>query len=691
MKIIDMVFGTPFGAVIYFLYQITNSYGLAILLFALFVRIVIFPITMLAQKNSIKLLKLQPKLNQMKRWYGGDKERLSEEQYNLFKQEGYRPLWGVVPLLIQLILLMGVLQVMYNPLQYIVRLDQGVIDVLAQTFRGLYSTTGGAQEQLQIMEAVHQHLPAFQSAMMHVPYGEAILQSILNTDLWFLGVNLGAVPSFLNPSLELLIPFLVLIAMLLMCVVQCIISPGAISQGRKTNLWFVITTVGILFYFTAVTPTGVGLYWIGYGLLGVVSLLLLNVLYNPKKLAGEAIVAIRADRKTPAQIKEEKAKNKELSAWEKKDAARFVSAKKQLVFYAISGGQYKYYKNYIEYILENSDISIHYLTNDPKDALFNQKNERLIPYYAGQRKMISLLLKLDCDIMVTTVQDLQSYHMKRSIVRDDIEYIYVFHGLGSTHLMARETAYDNFSTVFCVGPHQVKEIRRREELASLPRKNLVKTGYGLYDQLVLSVKELLDGKQEGVEKKPRILIAPSWQEDNILDTCIDKMLDALLGKGVQIYIRPHPQYTRMFPERLEELKERYGHREEEIVFDLDFSSSDSIFLSELLITDWSGIAFEFAYCTLKPCVFINTPMKVMNPNYEQFGLPVLDIVLRDKVGVSIDLDNLDEIGDSVARMLEEKDAYKKQIQQVVEEYIFYPGRSGEAGGKYIIYKLSSEK
>ena len=145
-----------------------------------------------------------------------------------------------------------------------------------------------------------------------------------------------------------------------------------------------------------------------------------------------------------------------------------------------------------------------------------------------------------------------------------------------------------------------------------------------------------------VNDKPRLLIAPSWQADNIMELCISDMVEVLLGKGYYIVIRPHPQFIRMFPEHIAAFKERYSEylSSEEIKLELVFSDNKSVFLSDVVITDWSNIAFEFSYCTLKPCIFINTPMKVMNPNYKQYGLEVLDFSLRDKVGVSIDVDNI---------------------------------------------------
>jgi YidC/Oxa1 family membrane protein insertase len=475
------------------------------------------------------------------------------------------------------------------------------------------------------------------------------------------------------------------ITSLIFCLVQNVFSPGALGQSKGTKYGFTIFTVTFSFYFTFVTPAGVGVYWTAGNILGIAVLLILNSLYSPQKLAGEALEKIKASRKTPAQIREERRRNKALLIREKFDTAKFRSAKKQLVFYALSGGQYKFYKHIIEYLLENSSTKIHYLTNDPNDAVFRLNNPQFIPYYASEKKTILLMLRLDTGIMVTTVPDLQNYHMKRSAVRDDIEYINIPHGLDSRHLTARETAFDHFDTVFCVGPHQTAELRRREELANLPRKNLVKAGYGLYDQLIITYA----GLTKKSNNKPKILIAPSWQADNILELCIDNMLKALVGQGFTIIVRPHPQYIRMFPDQMEALTARYSNytADSEIIFELDFSGNDSIFSSDILITDWSGIAFEFSYCTLKPCIFVNTPMKVMNPNYEKYGLEVLNITLRDKLGIVIDVDDLAGLNEVVTRLITEKTKYKEQIEQIVRQYLYYPSQNGEAGGKYIMQQI----
>ena len=663
MELINTIIGVPLGYIIYFAYRLTNSYGLAIIFFAVLVKIVLFPIMILAHKNSIRLLKLQPSLNVIKRRYAGDKECLNEAQYELFSKEKYSPLVGLLPLFFQLFLIMGMLQVMYHPLQHMLRLPPDTIAKIVQVVRNTYPDQGGFAPQLRALESVHAYL-----------------------ELSFLGFNLGVVPSIMRPSIELLVPLASGLVALAFCMVQNAISPGALSQSRCTYIGLTIFTVGLSLYFAFALPVGVGLYWTVGNFTAIGVVMLLNLIYPPKKLAAEALAYLEATRKTPEQLREDKLLEKDLRKRERADAARFKTAKKQVVFYAISGGQYKFYKTIIDYLMEHSDIVIHYLTNDPKDVVFNRQHPQLFPYYAGQQKTISLMLKLNTDIVVTTVPDLQNFHMKKSIVRDDVEYIYTFHGPTSTHLVYREKAFDYFDTLFCAGPHQVAEVRRRESLANLPRKKLVKVGYGLYDQLTASYESICGH----VNERLRILIAPSWQEDNILDVCIVSMLESLSGQGYDVIVRPHPQYIRLFPEHIESLQERFTQADRSIIFELDFSSNESIFTSDLLITDWSNIGYEFAYCTLKPCIFINTPMKVMNPNYKQYGLEPLDITLRDKIGLAIDIEDTGELSKTVAHLLSCKDSYKNQIEETVQQYLYHPGRSGEAGGLYIIKQLEAK-
>jgi len=106
-----------------------------------------------------------------------------------------------------------------------------------------------------------------------------------------------------------------------------------------------------------------------------------------------------------------------------------------------------------------------------------------------------------------------------------------------------------------------------------------------------------------------------------------------------------------------------------------------------VITDWSSIAQEFSYATKKPSLFINTPMKIMNPEWDLLPLVPLDISLRDELGVSIDTDKLDTLADAVAELLSKSKKYRENITAILERNIYDIGDGARSGGNYLIARI----
>ncbi|NLA81477.1 MAG: hypothetical protein GX849_01340, partial [Clostridiaceae bacterium] len=109
------------------------------------------------------------------------------------------------------------------------------------------------------------------------------------------------------------------------------------------------------------------------------------------------------------------------------------------------------------------------------------------------------------------------------------------------------------------------------------------------------------------------------------------------------------------------------------------------------ITDWSSIAQEFSYATKKPSLFINTPMKILNPEWEEIPIIPLDISLRDQIGLSVDPGDLDQLADLVAGLLADKAGYEDRISRLVSRNIFDVGDGARAGGAYIIQALENKR
>ena len=356
------------------------------------------------------------------------------------------------------------------------------------------------------------------------------------------------------------------------------------------------------------------------------------------------------------------------------------------MIYSEGSGYYKYFKNIIEYLLEHSNLIIHYVTNDPGDRIFEMAKEQtqIRPYYISEKKAITLMMKMDADMVLMSTPDLENYHLKRSYVRKDVEYIFTNHGIGSDNLTLRTHALDHFDTIFCVGPHIVEEERALEKLYNLPAKNLVETGYCLIDDMDENYAKM--EKTENAVKT--ILVAPSWQQDNLLDSCLDELLDGILDKGYRVIVRPHPQYVRIYSAKMNRILEKYKTRfSENFMIETDFSSNVTVYSADLLITDWSNIGYEFSFTTYKPTLYINTPMKVMNPEWEKIDVVPIDIRIRDQLGASIDLDKMNQVGEVVDKLIQNTVEYHETIAQLKKETFYNLGRSGEVSGQYILTRL----
>lgn len=500
---------------------------------------------------------------------------------------------------------------------------------------------------------------------------------------------LSAYPSQ-RGGITLLMPFAAGASALILGLAQNHINPLQREQNQFSQWITNGMSIAISLLLGAFVPMGVGIYWIASNLFTILQQLLLNKIMPAEKYV---------DYVDLAKSKEELAGIDNLSAGvskedrrrEKADYKRFFSiANKHLVFYSEKSGFYKYFRDVIEYLLAHSNIVIHYITSDPKDAIFQKAKDepRIKPYYIGEKRLITLMMKMDADIVVMTMPDLDNFHIKRSYVRKDVEYIFMFHWITSTHMIIREGAFDHFDTVFCPGPFHVKELRKAEEVYQTPKKNLVETGYGLIETLERQYQAMEHREHEN----PQILIGPSWQPDNIMDSVIDQLLTLLTDGDYRVIVRPHPEYIKRFPQKMAKFQQRYADKlGVAFTLELDFSSNASVYESDVLITDWSSVGYEFAFATGKPVLFIDTPPKVNNPNYEKLSIPPLDLTLRGRVGKALRLDELDKTAEAVKNMLIHKEDYREEILLCRRELLPQYGRSGEIGGKYILSRLVKPK
>lgn len=660
-----------FGIVMKWCYLAVRSYGLSIIVFTVFTKLVLFPISLITQKNSIKMAQMRPELDALKTKYVDDKDKYADEQLALYKRMKYHPLLDMIPLLCQIVIVLGLVGVMYRPLTYILGVGSHEISVMKDWLDSLGITNLGDSYQLEIIRKIQTGDSSIAGVM------QSTIDSVNGFDMHFMGLNLSERPSLHSNYILLIIPFLSGVSAWLMCVVQNRINVLQLYAGRLNKIGMTVFMIAFSTYFAFLVPSGVGIYWICGNLFAIPSMYLTNLVIPPKKYIDMDYVRIVNET-----AKQKEKYQRQYGRIERKYYKQFEHTEgKRLVFYSEGKGFYKYYAPIIDYLIEKSEYIIDYVTSDPEDPILDDSTGRIRPYYVAQDKyLIPLFMKLDCDICVMTMPDLEKYHIKRSKVRDDIEYIYVFHGMGSSALTLRKGALDNYDTLFCVGEDSVIEIRQMEELYGTRRKTLVETGYVLLDQMITEYNE------DKSNNDKTVLIAPSWQPDNIIDVCIEEMLDILADTKYKVVVRPHPQQVRHEKQRFEDMVEKYKIYEN-IEIQTDFSSNFTVMNADLIITDWSDIAFEYAFTTLKPVLFIDTPMKVMNSDYDKIEIKPINIALRNVIGESLAVEDIGELNAVISRLIADRDKYHDIIKKTRAEHIFNIGKSKILSGKYIMKVL----
>ena len=667
--------GFALGWIMKLCFNLTGNYGISIILFTFVTKIFLFPVSILTQKNSIKMIKMMPEENALKIKYIDDKDKLADERLALYKKYKYNPFVSLIPLIIQIPLVLGLVYVVYHPLNFTLQFDNAVISQLKDWLTAI-SPEIAAQEnsyQLEIISQIKHGVIPDSLAL------SSAVQSIQQLNMQFLGLDLSLTPSFKENYILLLVPILSGVSAWLMCDIQNRINVLQVTQGTLNKVLTTLFMIAFSTYFAFFVPTGVGLYWIFGNLFAIPSMFLLNVVIPPKKYVDYDYLLKMNEKR----IEEEKI-HKQYNAREKEDYKKFFANDNvKLVFYSEQNGFYKYYSGMIDYICEHSDITIHYVTSDPNDKIFEDTRKQIQPYYiSSDRYLISLFMKLECDICVMTVPDLEKYHIKRSRVKEDVEYVFVSHGMGSNALTFRKGALDWYDTIFCPGVDTFNEIRDAEELYHTPKKRLVETGYPLIDEMIAKY-ESTEHKKNAV---PKILIAPSWQPDNIIDLCSEQLLDELSKCSYEIILRPHPQQVRHEPEKFDILKEKYKDLPN-IEIQTDFSSNSPIMESDILITDWSDISWEFAFVTKRPVLFINTPMKIMNPEYDKIKTKPINITLRSVIGKEIEVDDISSVNSVIDEMLVHMKDYESIIEKTRSEHVYNIGKSSTLCGRYIIKSL----
>jgi hypothetical protein len=254
-----------------------------------------------------------------------------------------------------------------------------------------------------------------------------------------------------------------------------------------------------------------------------------------------------------------------------------------------------------------------------------------------------LFQTLKSNLLVLTMLDLDNYHLKRSF--NKVHYVLVPHSMVSTHMADQDNVYDHYDTICCVGPHQLNEIRKREQVYSLPSKQLIKSGYDRFDVLFGLCRK------DNIEKISKtVLIAPSWGECALLECCGEVLISSLLEKKYRVILRPHPQTIKLNSKIIDKLLKKFSGNSN-FIFNREMSSFEALLQADIMVSDWSGAALEFALALEKPVLYVDVPPKMKNLDYKKLCIEPIEVKFRNKIGQILPKNKVDQAGDIIEEIL----------------------------------------
>lgn len=327
---------------------------------------------------------------------------------------------------------------------------------------------------------------------------------------------------------------------------------------------------------------------------------------------------------------------------------------------------------------EELGVDLVYYTASKDDPALSEKYQHVKCEFIGSGNMAFARLNvMKARICLSTTPGLDVLQWKRSKEVD--YYVHIYHAVDEG-LGYRMFGVDFYDAVLLTGEFQGENIRKLEKLRNLPQKETVVTGCTYMDALKT--------KAESVERKNTddklILLAPSWGPSSILNKYGEKMIQALIKTGYRVAVRPHPQMATSDPELLASLKEKYPGSER-FSWNTDNDNFDILSKADLMITDFSGIIFDYCLVFDRPLIYADTSMDLAPYDAAWIDEPLWRFEVLPKLGVKLSedqFDNMKEIIDDVCG----NDTYKQGREEVKQTAWQCIGRSAECTVDYLIKK-----
>ncbi|MDD3428894.1 MAG: YidC/Oxa1 family membrane protein insertase [Oscillospiraceae bacterium] len=285
----------PLGWLMKVIYDIVGNYGIALLLFTLVTKIILFPLSIKQQKSTAKMSAYQPMIQDIQKKWANDKNRQQEELMKLQQEYGFSPTAGCLPMLVQFPILFGLIEVIYRPVQYILQVPQAVLQECGEMLKAA-GVTITAYADTAVISAIQNGTMDFSGVLT----AEQI-NAIDKFDFKLFGMlDLTQIPKF-GFNLLVIIPILSAVSMIISQIVTMKMS-GQEMQGSMKMMPYMMCVMFLFFGFSV--PTGVSLYWVYTNLFGLVQSVILKKIYDPEKMKEQVMADIEEKKKNRKKKKQ---------------------------------------------------------------------------------------------------------------------------------------------------------------------------------------------------------------------------------------------------------------------------------------------------------------------------------------------------------------------------------------------------
>lgn len=323
-----------------------------------------------------------------------------------------------------------------------------------------------------------------------------------------------------------------------------------------------------------------------------------------------------------------------------------------------------------------------YMTMSEDDPALQNKYANIKAEYIGKdNKAFAKLNFLNASIVLSTTPGLGVYQWKRSSKVQ--HYVHMLHA-ASEVVTYRMFGIDYYDAILLSGEYQVEDVRSLEKMRELPEKELIKVGIPYMDEMAERLKKYENEHKDEHENKKTVLLAPTWGPSGIFSVYGEKIIEVLLKTGYDVVIRPHPQSFTSEKEMLERLMEKYP-ASEQLEWNRDNDNFDVLRRSDVLISDFSGVIFDFSLVYDKPIIYTKPDFDVGVYDAWWLNKPLWTVGALPRLGRELTETNMECLKELIDSCLGDSQ-YEEGRKQVKEETWEYCGEGAKRIVDYLINK-----